>query len=88
MGGPAVQRGKGWNPHKGHVFSFAAISLEYHTYMESHPVPLERGSVVGRAVLEGKALHVRMCRPTEIGLNCSESGGHAPSLGLTAAPAS
>jgi GAF domain-containing protein len=46
---------------KDDVFIFVAshgFSPEYHTYMESHPVPSGRGSVVGRAVCERKPVHV------------------------------
>jgi GAF domain-containing protein/CheY-like chemotaxis protein len=46
---------------KGEVLQFAAsygFAAEYHAYMETHPLPLSRGSIVGRAVLEGGTIHV------------------------------
>jgi len=46
---------------KGEIFEFAAscgYSAEYQEYMESHPVPLSRGSVAGRTVLEGRTVHI------------------------------
>ena len=46
---------------KGEIFTFAAsygFAPEYRTYMENHPVPLGRGSIVGRVVLEGKPLQI------------------------------
>jgi GAF domain-containing protein len=46
---------------KGEIFEFAAsygYSAEYQKYMESHPIPLSRGSVAGRTVLEGRTVHI------------------------------
>jgi GAF domain-containing protein len=46
---------------KGEIFEFAAscgYSAEYQEYMESHPIPLSRGSVAGRTVLEGRTVHI------------------------------
>ena len=46
---------------KGEVLLFAAsygFSAEYDAYMETHPLPLARGSIVGRAVLEGTTIQV------------------------------
>src|SRR5262249_13041875 len=46
---------------RGEVFQFAAsygYSPEYREHMESHPIPSGRGSVVGRAVLEGRTIHI------------------------------
>ena len=46
---------------KGHIFQYAAsygYTSEYHAYMERHPVPLGQGSVAGRAVLEGRTIHI------------------------------
>jgi GAF domain-containing protein len=44
---------------KGEVFQFAASyghGSEYREYMESHAIPVGRGSVAGRTVLEGKTI--------------------------------
>jgi GAF domain-containing protein len=41
-----------------HVASYG-YSPEYQQYMERTPVPLGRGSVSGRTVLEGRAIHIR-----------------------------
>jgi signal transduction histidine kinase len=46
---------------KREIFEFAAscgYSAEYQEYMESHPIPLSRGSVAGRTVLEGRTVHI------------------------------
>ena len=46
---------------KGRVFQFAASyghGSEYREYMESHAVPVGRGSVAGRTVLEGKIIQI------------------------------
>ena len=46
---------------KGQIFQYAAsygYTSEYHAYMERHPVPLGQGSVAGRAVLEGRTIHI------------------------------
>src|SRR5262249_25040855 len=46
---------------KGEIFEFAAscgYSAEHQEYMESHPIPLSRGSVAGRTMLERKTVHV------------------------------
>jgi GAF domain-containing protein len=46
---------------KGEVLQFAAsygFTSDYQAYMERHPIPSGRGSVVGRAVLEGRTIHV------------------------------
>jgi GAF domain-containing protein len=40
-----------------HVASYG-YSAEYQRYMEAYPIPSGRGSVSGRAVLEGKIIHV------------------------------
>src|SRR5262249_47875475 len=39
------------------VTSFG-FSREYNEYMKTHPIPLGRGSVVGRTMLEGKVVHI------------------------------
>ncbi|HEY7246327.1 MAG TPA: GAF domain-containing protein [Xanthobacteraceae bacterium] len=46
---------------KGDVLQFAAsygFASDYQAYMENHPIPRGRGSVVGRTVLEGRTIHV------------------------------
>jgi GAF domain-containing protein len=46
---------------KDGAFQFAAsygLSLEFQTYLQSHPVQGDRRSVAGRAVLEGRAVHI------------------------------
>src|SRR3984893_8788333 len=46
---------------KGEIFEFAAsygYTSDYQEYMESHPIPLGRGSVAGRTVLEGRTIHI------------------------------
>src|SRR5262249_43079930 len=46
---------------KDGAFQFAAsygLSSEFQTYLQSHPVQGDRGSVAGRAVLEGRAVHI------------------------------
>jgi GAF domain-containing protein len=46
---------------KGEVMEFAAgfgYPFDYRAYMKSHPTVSSRGSVVGRAVLEGRTIHV------------------------------
>ena len=46
---------------KGKVFQFVAnygYPSDYQAYMESHPIPSGRGSVIGRAVLESRTIHV------------------------------
>src|SRR5262249_41891130 len=46
---------------KGDVLQFAAsygFSSDHRAYLEAHLLPLGRGSVVGRAVLEGRTIHV------------------------------
>jgi GAF domain-containing protein len=40
-----------------HVASYG-YSAEYQRYMEAYPIPSGRGSVSGRAVLEGKIIHI------------------------------
>jgi GAF domain-containing protein len=40
-----------------HVASYG-YSAEYHRYMETYPIPSGRGSISGRAFLEGKIVHV------------------------------
>jgi GAF domain-containing protein len=40
-----------------HVASYG-YSAEYHKYMERYPIPSGRGSISGRAFLEGKIVHV------------------------------
>jgi GAF domain-containing protein len=45
----------------GKVFQFAASyghSSEYREYMKSHAIPVARGTVAGRAVLEGKTIQI------------------------------
>jgi two-component system, NtrC family, sensor kinase len=45
----------------GEVFQFAASyghRSEYREYMESHPIPVGRGSVAGRTLLEGKTIQI------------------------------
>jgi signal transduction histidine kinase len=46
---------------KGEIFQFAAsygYASDYQAYMESHPIPLDRGSVAGRTALEGRTIHI------------------------------
>ena len=46
---------------KGHVYPFVAsygYSQEYAQYLREHPIVLGRGSVLGRAVLDGRTVHV------------------------------
>jgi GAF domain-containing protein len=46
---------------KGDTLQFSAsygYTADYHAYMERHPLPRSRGSVVGRAAIEGKTVHV------------------------------
>jgi signal transduction histidine kinase len=46
---------------KDGAFQFAAsygLSSEFQTYLQSHPVQGDRGSVAGRAVLEGRPVHI------------------------------
>ena len=46
---------------KGEIFQFAAsygYTSDYQAYLESHPVPLDRGSVAGRTALEGRTVHI------------------------------
>src|SRR5262249_48926380 len=46
---------------KGEIFQFAAsygYASDYQAYMESHPIPLDRGSVAGRTALEGRTVHI------------------------------
>jgi signal transduction histidine kinase/CheY-like chemotaxis protein/putative methionine-R-sulfoxide reductase with GAF domain len=46
---------------KGEIFQFAAsygYTSDYQAYMESHSVPLNRGSVAGRTALEGRTIHI------------------------------
>src|SRR5262249_25369161 len=33
-------------------------SPDFHQYMESHPIPIKLGTTIGRAVLEGRAIHI------------------------------
>ena len=40
-----------------HIASYG-YSAEYHRYMETYPIPSGRGSMSGRAFLEGKIVHV------------------------------
>src|SRR5262249_38508281 len=45
----------------GNVFQFAASyghGSEYREYMESHAIPVGRGSVAGRTLLEGKTIQI------------------------------
>src|SRR5262249_21398515 len=45
----------------GKIFEFAASyghGSEYREYMESHAIPVGRGSVAGRTVLEGKTIQI------------------------------
>jgi hypothetical protein len=45
----------------GDVYRVAAgygVTPEYHKYVETIPVTIDRGSVVGRAVIEGRLVHV------------------------------
>jgi GAF domain-containing protein len=44
-----------------HVASYG-YSAEYQRYMETYPIPSGRGSMSGRAVLEGKIVHVKDVR--------------------------
>jgi GAF domain-containing protein len=34
------------------------FSPEFHEYTEKHPIPVDRGSVVGRTALEGRLIHI------------------------------
>jgi GAF domain-containing protein len=46
---------------KGEVFQFAAsygYTSEYQAYMEYHPIPVNTATVAGRAVLEGRTVHI------------------------------
>ena len=46
---------------KGDVYSFVAsygFSPEFAQYLRDHPISRERGSVLGRVLLDGKAIHV------------------------------
>ena len=43
-----------------HVASYG-YTAEYQKYMETYPIPSGRGSVSGRAVLDGKIVHVEGC---------------------------
>ncbi|HKN10714.1 MAG TPA: GAF domain-containing protein, partial [Pseudomonadota bacterium] len=46
---------------KGEILQFVAnygYPSDYQAYMESHPIPSGRGSVTGRAVLEGRTIHI------------------------------
>jgi two-component system NtrC family sensor kinase len=45
----------------GEFFQFAAnygYTAEYQAYMESHPIPVDPGTVAGRTTLEGRTVHV------------------------------
>ena len=47
---------------KGESFQFAASyghGSAYREHMESHPIPIGRGSVAGRTLLEGKSVQIR-----------------------------
>ena len=49
-----------WRPN-GDVFEFLAsyaFSPEYHALMERYPVPVGRGSIAGRTVMEGRTVQV------------------------------
>jgi GAF domain-containing protein len=46
---------------KGEFFQFAAsygYTSEYQAYMEYHPIPVNSATVAGRAVLEGRTVHI------------------------------
>ena len=46
---------------RGDAFRFAAsyaYNPEYQAYMQRYPVPLSRGSVAGRAVLDRRTIHI------------------------------
>ena len=62
----AISRARGNSIHFVAVYGF---SPEFKSYLNEHPRPLGRGSIAGRAMVEGRAIHVAdVLEDAEIGI--------------------
>ena len=70
----------------GELFRIAArygFAPEHQEYVEQHPIPVDRGSVVGRAALKGELVHVAdvLVDPEYTRLDIQRIGGFRAALG-------
>ena len=67
-----------------HVVSANSTEAEYVNFLREHPMPPDRGSVVGRTALEGRTVHLPDCLedPEYTGLGYQRSGGFRTILGV------
>ena len=67
-----------------HVVAANNTEAEYVNFLREHPMPPDRGSVVGRTALEGRTVHLPDCLadPEYTGLGYQRSGGFRTILGI------
>jgi GAF domain-containing protein/DNA-binding response OmpR family regulator len=71
----------------GELFRVAArhgFAPEHQEYVEQHPLPADRGSVVGRAALKGELVHIAdvLADPEYTRFDMQETGGFRAALGV------
>ena len=71
----------------GDVFRMAArygFTPKYHEWMESHPLKVDRGTVVGRTAIDGRVVHVPdvLADPNHTRRDLQKAGGFRAALGV------
>jgi GAF domain-containing protein len=71
----------------GDVFRLAArygFTPKYHEWMESHPLKVDRGTVVGRAGIDGRVVHIPdvLADPNHTRPDSQKAGGFRAALGV------
>jgi len=71
----------------GDVFRAAArygFSPKYHEWMESHPLKVDRGTVVGRTAIDGRVVHIPdvLADPNHTRPDSQKAGGFRAALGV------
>jgi two-component system NtrC family sensor kinase len=56
---------KGERYHRVASFGFSA---EFKKYLDHHPLPIDRGNIVGRVALEGRTIQIETLRPIQSSL--------------------
>jgi GAF domain-containing protein len=72
---------------RGDIYRAAAwygFAPEYHQFVESHPLKMDRGTVVGRTAIEGRVVHISdvLADPNYIRYDLQEFAGYRAALGV------
>jgi len=75
----------------GDVFRAAArygFTPKYHEWMESHPLKVDRGTVVGRTAIDGRVVHIPdvLADPNHTRRDSQKAGGFRAALGVPLLP--